>query len=188
MANFDLENYATVQERIAQFYKDFPNGSIRTFMVRLDGPEVIFEARAFRTPEEVGMGVYTSGFAREIEGKTPVNRTSFLENCESSAVGRALANLGYAADARRPSRSEMLKVRFMEEERDRLLAFIKNEGQEIGEDAVLVTADKKERKIKEYVRNNWAEIKSQIRLARMVVDAMEKALPVQGNGERQAAA
>jgi hypothetical protein len=69
MATFELENYATVQERIAQFYQDFPDGSIRTFMVVHDGPEVIFEARVYRTPEEAAMGVYTSGWAREIEGR-----------------------------------------------------------------------------------------------------------------------
>ena len=76
MATFDLDSYATVQERISQFYQEFPDGSIRTFMVKSDGPEVIFEARAYRTPEEAAMGVYTSGWAREIEGKNPVNGMS----------------------------------------------------------------------------------------------------------------
>ena len=128
MANFDLESYATVQERIAQFYQDFPDGSIRSFLARSDGPEVIFEARVYRTPEEAGMGIYTSGWAREVEGKTPVNRTSHLENCESSAVGRALANLGYATDARRPSRAEMIKVARVKDEHEAMLQYIRAVG------------------------------------------------------------
>jgi len=107
--SFDLEGYAPVQERIGEFYRDFPNGSIQTRLVRDDGPEVVFEARVFRTPDEVREGVYTSGWAREVEGKNPVNRTSHLENCESSAIGRALANLGYSKDATRPSRRTAIR-------------------------------------------------------------------------------
>lgn len=179
MANFDLENYATAQERIAQFYQDFPNGSIKTFVVKNDGPEVIFEARAFRTPEEAAMQVYTSGFAREVEGKSPVNRTSHLENCETSAIGRALANLGYATDAKRPSRSEMLKVAQTRNDHEAYLEYIRSMGGRIPEDAELVTNDRKAHKIKAFVREHWTEIKEQIRLARMVVDAIERATGVE---------
>ena len=173
MANFDLDSYATVQERVAQFYQDFPDGSIRTFMVRSDGPEVIFEARAYRNAEESAMGVYTSGWAREVEGKSPVNRTSHLENCESSAVGRALANLGYATDAKRPSRSEMLKVARTREDHEALLEYIKAVGPKIPEDAEILISGKV-RNLKGYVRENWTTIKEQFRVARQVVDAMER--------------
>ncbi len=173
MANFDLESYATVQERVAQFYQDFPDGSIRTFMVRSDGPEVIFEARVYRTQEEAAMGVYTSGWAREVEGKSPVNRTSHLENCESSAVGRALANLGYATDAKRPSRSEMLKVARTREDHDALLEYIKVVGPRIPEEAEILISGTV-RNLKGYVRENWTTIKEQFRVARQVVDAMEQ--------------
>jgi hypothetical protein len=173
MANFDLDSYATVQERVAQFYQDFPDGSIRTFMVRSDGPEVIFEARVYRTQEEAAMGVYTSGWAREVEGKTPVNRTSHLENCESSAVGRALANLGYATDAKRPSRSEMLKVARTREDHEALLEYIKAVGPRIPEEAEILIGGKV-RNLKDYVRENWTTIKEQFRVARQVVDAVER--------------
>lgn len=112
---FNLDSYATVEERIEAFYEDFPTGSVRTFLVTRDGPEVIFEARVYRTPEEAAQGIYTSGWAREKEGSSPVNKTSHVENCETSAVGRALANLGYhgsvdGAKAPRPSRQEMQKA------------------------------------------------------------------------------
>ena len=174
MATFDLESYATVQERIAQFYQDFPDGSIRTFMVLRDGPEVIFEARIYRTPEEAAMGIYTSGFARELEGKSAVNKTSHLENSESSAIGRALANLGYATDARRPSRSEMIKVARMKEEHEEMLQFIRSVGPRVADEATL-DVNGSTYNLKEFVRKNWTTIKEQFRVARSVVDAIEAA-------------
>jgi len=51
-----------------------------------------------------------SGYAEETRNSSPVNKTSFVENCETSAIGRALANCGYAAKGSRPSREEMEKV------------------------------------------------------------------------------
>ena len=79
-------------DRVARFLRDFPDGSIRTFMVKLDGPEVVFEARVYRTPEEASMGIYTSGWAR---GTGAEMAGGVLEECESGAVARALAHLGY---------------------------------------------------------------------------------------------
>jgi hypothetical protein len=52
----------------------------------------------------------STGFATEIEGTTPVNRANASENCETSSIGRALANLGFATKGKRPSREEMEKV------------------------------------------------------------------------------
>ena len=186
MATFDLESYATVQERIAQFYQDFPDGSIRTFLVVREGPEVVFEARIYRTPEEAAMGVYTSGWAREIEGKSPVNKTSHLENAESSAVGRALANLGYATDARRPSRNEMIKVARVKEEHEHMLEFIRAVGARVGDDAVIEVGGSTHN-LKEFVRKNWSTIKEQFRVARAVVDAVEAATDTPFSQEREAA-
>lgn len=174
MGTFDLESYATVQERIAQFYQDFPDGSVRTFMVVRDGPEVIYEARIYRNPEEAIAGVYTSGFAREIEGRSPVNKTSHHENCESSAIGRALANLGYATDARRPSRSEMIKVARMKDEHEEMLNYIRTVGPKVADDATFELGGKPQN-LKEFVRKNWTTIKEQFRVARAVVEAIEAA-------------
>jgi hypothetical protein len=56
------------------------------------------------------MTAVASGYAEEIVGASPVNRTSALENGETSAIGRALANCGFASEGKRPSRSEMEKV------------------------------------------------------------------------------
>jgi hypothetical protein len=163
MPNFNLENYSTVEERIAQFYADFPQGSIRTFMVVRDGPEVIFEARVYRNAEEAAQGIYTSGWAREIEGRSPVNKTSHTENCETSAVGRALANLGYTADATRPSRAEMLKVARQQQEHAEALEYIKAEGANVPDD------------LKERIRKEWKRAQQEYRVARELADAIETA-------------
>lgn len=112
MGTFNPANYATVDERIAEFYARWPLGSIRTFVVAVDEQSILIEARLFRTVEEARDGIYTSGLAHEVQGSGPVNRTNHVENAETSAVGRALANLGFSGSvngkrAPRPSREEM---------------------------------------------------------------------------------
>lgn len=82
MAQFDLQSYRTVDERIAEFYAMCPEGSIRTFLSSKEGPEVIFEARVYRNNEEAIAGIYSSGWSHEVEGRSPVNKTSFVENAE----------------------------------------------------------------------------------------------------------
>lgn len=109
---FDLNDYVEVAERIRAFYEKYPAGSIQTEMVKLEGDLVIFRAAAFRDAEDPHP---TTGWAYERQGSSPVNKTSFVENCETSAVGRALANLSFAG-TRRPSREEMHKVMRMREE------------------------------------------------------------------------
>jgi hypothetical protein len=132
----------------------------------------VFEARAYRTPDEVRIGVYTSGWAREVEGKNPVNRTSHLENCESSAIGRALANLGYSKDATRPSRSEMIKVHRVRQEHEAMLEFIREVGARCEEEREIRVGGGI-RNLKAYIRENWPGIKEQYRLARAAIEAIE---------------
>ena len=67
---FNLENYIEVKDRIGEFFGEFPNGFIQTFIYSQDGPEIVIEARILRTIEELTAGAYTSGFAREVEGKS----------------------------------------------------------------------------------------------------------------------
>lgn len=175
MATFDLESYATVQERIAQFWQDFPDGGIITEMVLRDGPEVIFKTTLYRNPEEQKAGIiFATGYAREIEGKTPVNKSSHLENCESSSCGRSLANAGYATDARRPSRNEMMKVARVRDEHEQLLEYIRTVGPKVG-DSAQIEINGNAYPLKEFVRKNWTTIKEQFRIARLVVDAIEVA-------------
>jgi hypothetical protein len=102
------DQYATVADRIALFYSRFPEGRINTELVsRADG-EITFKALIYRSPTDTLASA--TGWASEREGDGDINTVACLENTETSAVGRALANLGFTASSKRPSREEMEKV------------------------------------------------------------------------------
>ena len=106
--SFNLDDYEPVASRIHRFYGDHPNGAIHTEMVFDDGERVVIRATVYRDlgdPMPAGID-----YAEEILTDRGVNSTSALENCETSAIGRALANAGYAAKGKRASREEMTKV------------------------------------------------------------------------------
>lgn len=102
---WDLSNYETVEDRIDAFYKDNEDGRILTEIHTLTADKVIFKALVY-----VGEILVATGFAYEKDGSSPVNKTSHIENAETSAIGRALANYNYAKKGARPSREEMEKV------------------------------------------------------------------------------
>jgi hypothetical protein len=105
---FNLEDYETVEERLIKFWKDHPDGQIHTKVLEHSGSRFIVEASIYRT--EADSRPWTTGLAEETIQGRGVNSTSALENCETSAIGRALANAGYATKGKRASREEMAKV------------------------------------------------------------------------------
>ena len=105
---FNLEDYETVEERLEKYWKENPDGRIETELIEASAGRFIVMARIFRT--EADARYWTSGLAFENITERGVNATSALENCETSAIGRALANAGYATKGKRASRSEMSKV------------------------------------------------------------------------------
>lgn len=112
---FNLEEYATVEERRAQYQEDFPDYCVESNLLQYsEEGKVVIKASIYKTREDRANGVvHASGIAEEsLEGF--VNTTSRVENCETSALGRALANAGYQAkkgeSKPRPSREEMEKV------------------------------------------------------------------------------
>jgi len=111
LANFNLADYETVDSRIKRFYADHPAGRITTELVAADGEpgrtRWIVKASVWR--DRVDGDPDGTGFAFEIDGTGMANKTSALENGETSAVGRALANIGYSGD-KRASREEMQKA------------------------------------------------------------------------------
>jgi hypothetical protein len=109
---FNLEDYETVEERLVKFWKDHPDGRIDTTLVESTLQRFIVKASVFRT--EVDAQAWTTGYAEETVSTRGVNSTSALENCETSAIGRALANAGYVTKGKRPSREEMSKVKAAE--------------------------------------------------------------------------
>jgi hypothetical protein len=106
--SFDPAAYAPVAERIRLFWESFPGGRIETRLVSRTDHDVVFEARVYRTADEAMPAA--TGWAAEREGDGDVNLVACLENTETSAVGRALANLGFTAAKERPSAEEMAKA------------------------------------------------------------------------------
>jgi hypothetical protein len=105
---FNLDDYETVEERLVKFWKEHPDGQIHTKVLEHTSARFIVEASIFRT--EADPRPWTTGLAEETVQGRGVNATSALENCETSAIGRALANAGYATKGKRASREEMTKV------------------------------------------------------------------------------
>lgn len=125
MATFNLNDYETVEERIRRFYGDNPHGRIITrnlttlqdrhvstwvveAQVLLPMFAVWDDAPAQENPDNSWF-VKATGLAFEVDGGKGPNQTSALENCETSAIGRALANAGYSGN-KRVTREEMAKV------------------------------------------------------------------------------
>ena len=107
-SDFDPARYAPVAERITQFYRSHPTGRIVTELVSQRAGEVIFRASVYRECADAAPAA--TGWASEREGDGDVNAVACLENTETSAVGRALANLGFTASRLRPSAEEMAKA------------------------------------------------------------------------------
>jgi hypothetical protein len=105
---FNLEDYETVEVRLEKFIKDFPDFKVETELVSFQNDRYIVKAWIYRTFAD--STPFSSGLAEETISSRGVNATSALENCETSAIGRALANAGYASKGKRPSKSEMVKV------------------------------------------------------------------------------
>lgn len=106
--SFNPADYASVDERLPLFWKDCPRGRIVTELVVDDGTRVVVKAELYA--DIADLAPTTTGYAEEIRGSSMVNKTSALENCETSAVGRALANYQYQGSKKRASLEEMVKV------------------------------------------------------------------------------
>ena len=108
MAAFNLQDYETVETRLAKFWEANPDGRIYTELVHSGNGQFIVKAFVYRLATDANPTA--TGYAEEVVTTRGVNQTSALENCETSAIGRALANWIYATKGSRPSREEMAKV------------------------------------------------------------------------------
>jgi len=112
MAKFNLDEYELVEDRLRKFWKDYPNGRVNTEVVSssADGTMVIVKAEMFMDFKDDKP--VSTGLAQETKGVGGfANKEAWLENCESSAIGRALANWKYQGSKKpRPTQQEMKKV------------------------------------------------------------------------------
>ena len=105
---FNLADYEPVEVRLEKFIKDYPAFRIATELEVVEASRYIVKAYLYKDAND--SVAWATGYAEETVTSRGVNQTSALENCETSAIGRALANAGYAPKGKRPSREEMTKV------------------------------------------------------------------------------
>ena len=112
MAKFNLDEYVMVEDRIVEFYKKYPKGSIRTELVKAtdDLQSVIVKASVYITYED--SSPLATGLAQEQQGVGGfANAVSWVENAATSSICRSLFNAGFAKkNEKKPSRQEMQKV------------------------------------------------------------------------------
>ena len=100
------KDYAEVNQRIKAFRMVYPNGAIETEMLSNENGICIFKA----TIRNEDGDVIATGTAYEKENSTFINKTSYIENCETSAVGRALGMCGFGIDTSVASAEEVLNA------------------------------------------------------------------------------
>lgn len=97
------KKYAEVNQRIKAFRKLHPNGKIETEIINCGNGTVIMKSTVY----DCQGNILGTGLASEKENSNNINRTSFIENCETSAVGRALGMCGLGIDCQVASKEEM---------------------------------------------------------------------------------
>ena len=107
-----MDNYVTAADRINQFWAKYPNGRIHTEIKLINETEIVIMASVFTDREDTRPAAID--FAQETRGSSAINKTSFVENCSTSAIARSLSALGFQSkkDGKsvRPTREEMVKV------------------------------------------------------------------------------
>lgn len=106
------KEYAPVNQRIKAFRMVYPTGMISTDMTFNEGGTVIFKAVIY----DDGGRVLSTGYASEKAGSSNINKTSWIENCETSAVGRALGFAGFGIDVSVASKEEVESATEAQEE------------------------------------------------------------------------
>lgn len=108
------KEYMLVNDRVKIFREKYPSGDIRTEIIKLEDGLVVIKAdiynnfvRFVNDRFESDFTHLASGIAYEKENSTFINKTSYIENCETSAVGRALGFLGIGIDTSIASAEEV---------------------------------------------------------------------------------
>ena len=104
------KEYVEVNQRVLAFRKLYPEGSIETNIVHLADGVCVIKAEAFADTSNDNRPL-GSGIAYETEGSTFINKTSYIENCETSAVGRALGFVGIGIDKSIASKEEVANAK-----------------------------------------------------------------------------
>ena len=104
--NIKGKEYAEVNQRVKAFRTLYPEGFITTEIICREGGLCIIKATVGHYADGKSV-ILATGTAYEKEGSSQINRTSYIENCETSAVGRALGMAGFGIDTSIASADEM---------------------------------------------------------------------------------
>lgn len=104
------KEYAEVPQRVKAFRSLYPGGSISTEILSLEGGICVMKA----TVADENGSILGSGTAYEKEGSSYINKTSYIENCETSAVGRALGFAGFGIDTSIASAEEVMNAQYQQ--------------------------------------------------------------------------
>ena len=110
--NIKGKEYITVNERLKEFRNNFKDYSLTTEIVELGADYCTIKASII---DDKGV-IRANGFAREVVAKSPINKFAFVENCETSAIGRALGNFGIGIDTAICTADELLMKLSQEQE------------------------------------------------------------------------
>lgn len=113
------KEYAEVNQRIKAFRQVFPSGFIVTAQQTDEGGRCVFRAEVGFYDDNGNAKVLGSGTAYEQEGSSYINKTSYIENCETSAVGRALGMCGFGIDTSVASYEEVQNAIVQQENLDK---------------------------------------------------------------------
>ena len=152
--------YIEVNERIKAFRKLYPEGFIQSEMLSNTNGVCVFKTTVGFYDEQGNKRVLAEGTAYEKEGSTFINKTSYVENCETSSCGRALGMLGLGIDTSVASAEEVQNAinnqTITKTQADSLKLTIKNNPDKLGEEAILKKY--KVEKIEDLTNANLSEI------------------------------
>ena len=194
MPKFNLDNYETVEDRLKKFWRDYPNGRIETEVIHIteDGTCVTIRSEIYKDMEDARP--VSTGIAQETKGQGGfANTDAWMENAETSSLGRSLSNWIYQGSGKpRPSREEMSKVgnqddrvkvekkrvqkptkeqkEAMEKVVDEMVAEPKKKNNASALKQLMSAAVSDAEKLKEYQRDAYVECVSELKLPEEVED------------------
>ena len=122
------KDYIEVNERVKQFHKDYPNGSITTELIEMTDR---FITKTTVIPDVKNPDRKFTGIAYEKEDSTFINKTSALENCETSSCGRALGFLGLGIDTSIASYDEVANAVKQQKDKPKTIPPVNLKDQEV---------------------------------------------------------
>ena len=105
------KDYITVNQRVIEFRKQYPTGSIITEIISNENDIVVMKAQVINDGQ-----LLATGHAYEKNGSSFINKTSYIENCETSAIGRALGIFGIGIDTSMASYEEVANAKLQQKD------------------------------------------------------------------------